>query len=102
MLARGSVHDNRIASWLARSALEEKVDALLEHKGFRLPRASMRSKLTVLHVAYEQTDIPRRAEYAWQGLSSVCHRHAFELAPTASEAAQYINVVDQVRPPSAT
>lgn len=99
VLARGGAHSNRIACWLARSALEVTVDALLARQGFQLAEASMRSKLTVLHVAYEHTEIPRRAAYAWHGLSTVCHRHAFELAPTASEAAHYVEVVARLSLP---
>jgi hypothetical protein len=60
----------------------------------------MRSKLTVLQVAYEQDhpDVAVRAEYAWNGLSQVCHHHAFELTPPASEVRHLIGLVAALLP----
>lgn len=54
----------------------------------------MRSKLTVLQVAFGPDDaLPARAGYAWSGLSQACHHHAFELAPTVSEVRHLIQLV---------
>ncbi|MDQ3485608.1 MAG: hypothetical protein M3445_09420, partial [Actinomycetota bacterium] len=81
-----SAHSNRAACWIARVALESAVDDLLETKQRSAPDASMRSKLTVLQVAFDQNDaVSARAEYAWSRLSQACHHHAFELSPTATE-----------------
>lgn len=50
----------------------------------------MRSKLTVLEVAYAQDpEVPALAGYAWSGLSRASH-HAFEFTPAAAEV-QYLN-----------
>jgi hypothetical protein len=54
----------------------------------------MRSKLTVLQVAYEQDpDVVLQAEYAWNALSLACHHHAFELTPAGGEVRHVIDVV---------
>jgi hypothetical protein len=87
-------HSNRAACWIARAALESAVDDLLDTQQRSAPDASMRSKLTVLQVAFAQdSDVPARAEYAWNRLSQACHHHAFELAPTATEVRHLIGLV---------
>jgi len=87
-------HSNRAACWIARAALEIAVDDLLKIKQRSAPDASMRSKLTVLQVAYDEfIDVPARAEYAWNRLSQACHHHAFELAPAATEVQHLIELV---------
>jgi len=85
---------NRVACWLARSALEEVVSDLLVAKGRGPGDATMASRLTCLEIAYEDDPVVAdRAEFAWCQLSNACHQHAFELSPTASEAASLIEIV---------
>ncbi len=85
---------NRMACWLARSALEEIVRSRLIGLGRPTGASSMRSALTCLEVATaDQPSLVQRAEYAWSGLSSSCHYHAYELTPTAAEAERLIGVV---------
>lgn len=98
-------HRNRAACWITRAALENAVDDLLDAKQRSAPDASMRSKLTLLQVAFDQdNDVPARAEYAWSRLSQACHHHAFELSPNATEVRHLIGLVetlatDSARPP---
>ena len=90
-------HSNRAACWIARAALENAVDDLLAAKQRSAPDASMRSKLTVLQVAFDQdNDVPARAEYAWSRLSQACHHHAFELSPNATEVRHLIGLVEKL------
>lgn len=90
-------HSNRAACWIARAALENAVDDLLNAKQRSAPDASMRSKLTVLQVAFEQdNDVPARAEYAWSRLPQACHHHAFELSPNATEVRHLIGLVEKL------
>jgi hypothetical protein len=94
VLTDASAYSNRAACWIARAALESAVDDLLAARQRSAPDATMRSKLTVLQVAYEQQpDVALRAEYAWNGLSQACHHHAFELTPAASEVGHMIELV---------
>jgi hypothetical protein len=95
VLGEATAYSNRAACWIARAALESAVDDLLDTRHCSAPEASMRSKLTLLQVAFGQDDgVPARAGYAWNGLSQACHHHAFELAPTVSEVRHLIHLVD--------
>ncbi len=95
VLRQATAHSNRAASWIARASLETAVDDLLALKHRGAPGAAMRSRLTILQVAFADDDatVPARAEYAWQGLSQACHHHAFELTPSASEVQHLIDLV---------
>lgn len=73
------------------------MDDLLEAKKLSASGATMRSKLTVLQVAYRQdSDVPALADHAWSRLSQACHHHAFELAPSATEAQHLMHLVAKV------
>ena len=85
---------NRMACWLARSALEEAVRNRLLERGRPTGTASMRTMLTCLEVAYaDDPALVDGAEHAWAGLSNACHRHAFQLSPTAQETQRLIDTV---------
>jgi hypothetical protein len=97
VLQESAAHSNRAACWIARSALEHAVDDLLEAKRLSANDATMRSKLTLLQVAYEQdNDVPALADQAWHRLSQACHHHAFELAPSATEVQHLMQLVAKV------
>ena len=74
----------RLAAFLARQALEQLVTQRLSALEIDAPRATMRSKLVILR-SLDTTDRADAAAVAWNGLSNVCHHHAYELAPTVSE-----------------
>ncbi|MBW9208631.1 hypothetical protein KV100_03115 [Mumia sp. zg.B21] len=92
---QGGRHSLRIACWLTRAALEQRVAELLDAKGWDAGRANMRSRLSCLESAYAADDdvVASQAEYAWAALSRVCHKHAYELAPTVTEARHLGTVV---------
>lgn len=88
---------NRMACWIARSALEDAVRARLEDRGLNAGDGSMRSLLTCFEVAYAtDPQLVDSATHAWAGLSNACHHHAFELAPTAVEAQRLIDTVHRI------
>lgn len=94
VLAEATAYSNRAACWIGRAALEGVVDDLLVAYQRDAPDATMRSKLTVLQVAYEQDpDVVMRAEYAWNRLSQACHHHAYELTPAGSEVRHLLDLV---------
>ena len=98
--ASGS-HSNRMACWLARAALEETIDRLLEDADVTCgERASGRSKLSCLEVAYADSGVPARAQYAWSRLSEACHHHAYELSPTHSETQHLVDLVGALATPA--
>ncbi|QIX27223.1 hypothetical protein ncot_11900 [Nocardioides sp. JQ2195] len=97
-LASPGSHGNRMACWLARSALEESIDELLAIKKIEAgERSSTRSKLSCLEVAFEGTGLPSKAQYAWSRLSESCHQHAFKLSPTFSEVEHLIHLVRTIQ-----
>jgi hypothetical protein len=85
----------RAAAQLTRVALEEIVSDQCVELGASLPRASMRSRLIVLHVLAPPT-VSRPARAAWEGLSRACHRHAYELAPADGEISALIDQVAEL------
>lgn len=89
--------DQRIvaAAHLARSALEAGVTDLLADRGVDLRRAWVTSRLTVVQVLVG-SEVGTRARLAWAGLSSTCHRHAFELPPADGEVRVLIGEVRSV------
>lgn len=95
-------HSVRAACWLARNALEDEVRMLLDAKRLETGQATMRSLLSCRESAYREDDpdLVFRAEYAWAGLSSASHHHAFELDPSAPEVRHLIEVVESLREPA--
>jgi hypothetical protein len=84
----------RRACWLARAALEELIVDMLAAKGVNCANASERSKLSCLEGAYATNRrVVFRTEFAWNRLSEACHQHAYQLAPTNSEAIHLIALV---------
>lgn len=92
-----SPQGQRVACWLARSALEVTVEQLLNAKGITLDRSSMRSRLTVLQGVYvDDAAVAATAGYAWERLSDACHQHAYFLTPTATETRHLADLVRQL------
>ena len=90
-------HSLRRACWLARAALEVKIDELLSARGVAATAASERAKLSCLEGVYsDDRTLARRAEYVWSRLSEACHQHAYELSPAYAEVAHLIELVSEV------
>lgn len=77
----------RGACWLARAALEDGVRQALSDRGHDVGDASMKAQLACLESAMmsDDSDLVSKARSAWQGLSDLCHHHAYELTPTIAE-----------------
>lgn len=86
---------NRMACWLARTALETTVRDLLQARRVDPGDGTMASLLICLDRTYaDQPDVAARAHFTWTRLSHACHQHAFELSPTSEEAR---HLIDNVR-----
>lgn len=96
----------RTAAFLARQALEEAVSARWAASSATCPmlNASMWSRLACLP-AYVSGPEARQAIFSYAALSSACHYHSYELAPTAAELTGWIAdvevLVDELGQPSA-
>ncbi|SNS96240.1 hypothetical protein [Rhodococcoides kyotonense] len=82
----------RLAAFLARQALETLVDERCRALDVDVPGASMRSRLVVLR-SLDTSERADAAAIAWNRLSSACHHHAYELAPTVSEVRHLCGLV---------
>lgn len=85
----------RTAAFLTRQALEEAVNArwAASSATCSMLNASMWSRLACLP-AYLSGPEARQAIFAHAALSSACHYHPYELAPTAGELTGWIDDVE--------
>jgi hypothetical protein len=99
-LTMGGANANRRACWLARSAMEERLDALLTARTIDPgPLASTRSKLSCLETAYaDEPGLANGAQYLWSRLSEACHQHAYELSPTYGEVRDLLLALRRLHP----
>jgi len=87
----------RASALLGRQALEQAVDRYWAEQGIALDRCSARAKLICLGERHADRDLAARVGHAWQALSRACHHHPYELPPTASELALWLDVVERFR-----
>lgn len=81
----------RAACLVGRQALELVIVDLLAAHQLRPRGGSTRSHLICLAEAYRDHDeVSFRASSAWAQLSTACHHHAYELAPTTGEARRLV------------
>ncbi len=99
LLSRSDVRSKgvwpRAAAHLCRQALEETLDAYWKAKAPGLELASMRSQLAALP-AYLNQELAGGVAFTWSALSSACHHHLYELAPTAQELSHWADTVERL------
>ena len=82
----------RLSAFLARQALEELVAQRCIALDAEMRWATTASKLVVLR-ALDDPEVAASATTAWNGLSSACHHHAYELSPTNDEVRHLCRLV---------
>lgn len=82
----------RIAAFLARHALEMALDQLWRAVEPGVENATRRAQLICLS-EYVNIELAQRVTYAWHGLSSACHHHAYDLPPVVSELSGWLTDV---------
>lgn len=89
----GRVHGwPRVAAVLARHAIEE---ALRQYWALREPgmeRCTWHAQLLCLTAYLSNRDLAHETAAAWSDLSRACHHHPYELAPTADELRDLLDV----------
>lgn len=85
----------RAAAILARQALEDAIDRTWTGPAGDMRSRSWADKLTCLPW-YTDPDLARRARHTWHALSTACHAHPYELAPTAGELHGWIAEVEGI------
>jgi len=79
----------RIAAVLARFAFEDWLDEMSKPWAAPAgPRPTGQTKLVLLR-GLHGADLSDEAMKCWHGLSQLCHHHAYELQPRASEVARF-------------
>lgn len=87
----------RTAALLARQALEAAVDArwAASSETAGMDRATMRSQLICLP-SYTDEAVARQITFTYAALTTGCHFHPYELAPTAAELSRWITDVENL------
>jgi hypothetical protein len=87
----------RASAFLARQAFEEAIDDLWRSSpGFEtLLQRSTATQLLCLRLVVDDT-VAAEAAYLWSVLSSACHYHPIDLAPTAAELEGWFDDVDEL------
>jgi hypothetical protein len=86
----------RAGALLARRALEEGLDRLWLRRAPGLERASARAQLACLPDYLGDPALAWDIVFTWGALSTACHHHAYELAPTAAELERRLNAVSRL------
>lgn len=92
----GSASWSRAAALLARQALEIAIDSFWAARHLNLQDCSMATKLTCLPWYVDSPALGLRAGDTWASLSSACHHHPYDLAPTAAELDAWLTDVDTI------
>lgn len=79
----------RAAALLTRQALELAVDALLADRIPHPDGISMRVRLACLNELADPA-VAHEAAWLWGRLSTACHHHPYDLAPTGFELSEWI------------
>ena len=82
----------RAVALLTRQALENAIDEFWKASTTTagLCDCTRKTQLTCLP-AYLEPCLARDASYTWAALSSACHYHQYDLAPTAAELSRWID-----------
>lgn len=79
---------------LARQALEAALGDLWRVRAPGMEQCSVRAQLLCLPLYLGDEPLAERVSYAWGALSRGCHQHPYELALTAVELQELIQVVE--------
>ena len=85
----------RAVALLTRQALERSMEELYHAKRPELMSASARAQLLCLPV-WLSPDLAGRAAWTYSALGRACHHHAYDVAPTAMELANWLETADEL------
>jgi hypothetical protein len=83
----------KAAAFLGRQALEDAIDRLWAVTAPTLTGCPITVQLICLPFYVDDRDVAYRARQCWYSLSSACHAHPYELAPTVSELGSWLEEV---------
>lgn len=83
----------RAVALLTRQAIEGTLFDLWRVLSPGVEAAPMRAQLLVLRQSIAPT-VAAETEYSWAALSRACHHHPYELVPTATELARWVDAAN--------
>jgi hypothetical protein len=84
----------RAAALLGRQALEQAIDEYWSSRKIPLDSCPTRQQLICLRAYLSDEDLAGRVHQAWSSLSSACHHHPYDLAPTAVELGGWLAAIE--------
>ena len=87
----------RAVALLARQALEASLAELWAKRNVKAGWATERAQLLCLPFVLGDRRLAADAMLAWASLSDACHQHPYDLSPTASELAGWLDTVEELR-----
>ena len=85
----------RMVAVLARHAIEETLRQYWALREPGMERCTWHAQLLCLPVYLSNRKLAREAAAAWTDLSRACHHHPYELAPTANELRDLLDVANR-------
>ena len=85
----------RAAAHRCRQALEAVLQEFWKKRMPGLETSSMRAQLACLSVYLNNDELAGRVAYTWSALSSACHHHVYELAPSANELISWLATTEE-------
>ena len=86
----------RAAAFLGRQSLEDAMSWVWIRRAPGLESCPARAQLLCLGPYLGDEELAESAAYVYGRLSSACHHHAYELAPTADELRAWLSAVDRL------
>ena len=92
----GFANRARGAALLARQSIETALAAYWREVAPGAERASRKAQFVSLRYCLGDARLAASAHQAWAELSSACHHHPYDIAPTATEVLQWIEATAPV------
>ncbi len=86
----------RAAAHLCRQALEASLAQWWTKRLPGMETTSMRAQLVCLPTYLTTDGLAGQVAYTWSGLSNACHHHVYELAPSATELAAWLDIATEL------
>ena len=86
----------RATALVTRQALEATLDEFWQTRAPQVSDAPTHAQLLCLRRYLGDEDLAGRVAWAWASLSRACHHHAYDMPPSSTELAGWIEVVEDL------
>jgi hypothetical protein len=84
----------RATALVTRQALEAALDSFWTKRAPEVAQAATHAQLLCLRRYLGDEHLAGRVAWAWASLSRACHHHAYDMPPSSTELAGWIEVVE--------